>query len=571
MPKNLGLYNDSLSVPRKKDIDELANTVDEIGNSLEGFVLKTGDNMSGPLVIGSKDTGEITLDPDGGVIQTEKLYVMTKPTTTPTLFATFLSTGQVGSRALSQVKSDIGLDKVDNVQQYSATNPPPYPVTSVNGQTGDVTVEASKPQAYNVTLQASGWDSSAKTQTVEVEGVVAEESSQMIIPMPSIAQQSVYNNAGIQMTNQGDGFVVFTAETVPTVDIQVWVVVQAVDYVVPPTYLTFSSPSSFTLKTGNAIKNWDGTLEYSTDTANWLAWDGTTELSSVASGSNFNLYLRGINNTKITGVNNMDYRWVLTGSDISCNGNIENLLDYQTVLNGEHPAMADKCYSYLFASNSVLKMPPKLPATTLTTYCYNNMFSNSGVTIAPELPATTLARGCYSYMFYHAINLQVAPELPATTLAPFCYNNMFNSCSNLKSAPSELPATKMEQYCYFCMFQNCTSLEELSFKLPATTLANYCYSTMFGNCSLLKTIPELPATVLTAYCYQSMFNGCTKIALATTETGVYTQVYRIPASGTGTTASSALLYMFTSTGGTFTGTPTINTTYYLSSSNTIVS
>ena len=37
-------------------------------------------------------------------------------------------------------KTDIGLGNVDNVQQYSATNPPPYPVTSVNGQTGDVTV-----------------------------------------------------------------------------------------------------------------------------------------------------------------------------------------------------------------------------------------------------------------------------------------------------------------------------------------------------------------------------------------------------------------------------------------------
>ena len=37
-------------------------------------------------------------------------------------------------------KSDIGLGNVDNVKQYSATNPPPYPVTSVNGKTGDVTV-----------------------------------------------------------------------------------------------------------------------------------------------------------------------------------------------------------------------------------------------------------------------------------------------------------------------------------------------------------------------------------------------------------------------------------------------
>lgn len=38
----------------------------------------------------------------------------------------------------SYTKSDIGLDNVDNVKQYSASNPPPYPVTSVNGKTGEV-------------------------------------------------------------------------------------------------------------------------------------------------------------------------------------------------------------------------------------------------------------------------------------------------------------------------------------------------------------------------------------------------------------------------------------------------
>lgn len=48
-------------------------------------------------------------------------------------------------------KSDVGLGNVDNVQQYSATNPPPYPVTSVNGQTGAVTISTGSPiDAYPV-------------------------------------------------------------------------------------------------------------------------------------------------------------------------------------------------------------------------------------------------------------------------------------------------------------------------------------------------------------------------------------------------------------------------------------
>ena len=40
-------------------------------------------------------------------------------------------------------KSDIGLGNVDNVKQYSASNPPPYPVTNVNSKTGAVTLTAS--------------------------------------------------------------------------------------------------------------------------------------------------------------------------------------------------------------------------------------------------------------------------------------------------------------------------------------------------------------------------------------------------------------------------------------------
>lgn len=37
-------------------------------------------------------------------------------------------------------KYDVGLSNVDNVRQYSADNPPPYPVTSVNGKTGAVSL-----------------------------------------------------------------------------------------------------------------------------------------------------------------------------------------------------------------------------------------------------------------------------------------------------------------------------------------------------------------------------------------------------------------------------------------------
>lgn len=46
--------------------------------------------------------------------------------------------GQTG--AVELTKADIGLGSVDNVRQYSASNPPPYPVKSVAGRTGAVTL-----------------------------------------------------------------------------------------------------------------------------------------------------------------------------------------------------------------------------------------------------------------------------------------------------------------------------------------------------------------------------------------------------------------------------------------------
>ena len=50
----------------------------------------------------------------------------------------FLVYNNGGWTAATPSAADVGLGNVDNVQQYSASNPPPYPVTSVNGETGTV-------------------------------------------------------------------------------------------------------------------------------------------------------------------------------------------------------------------------------------------------------------------------------------------------------------------------------------------------------------------------------------------------------------------------------------------------
>ena len=204
-------------------------------------------------------------------------------------------------------------------------------------------------------------------------------------------------------------------------------------------YLTFSSLNNFTLVVNDATKHWNGTLEYFASDKTWTTWDGTTTLSAVYNGSKYVLYLRGTGNTVITGSSNTNYKWVLTGADIACVGNIENLLDYTTVESGAHP-----------------------------------------------------------------------------------------------------------------------------------TMANYCYSSMFQHCAALTQAPSLPATTLANNCYEGMFQGCTSLKLSSTRTDEYTQEYRIPSSGDGITATNSLYNMFASTGGTFAGTPSINTTYYLSSDNIVI-
>ena len=72
----------------------------------------------------------------------------------------------------------------------------------------------------------SAW--SNNTQTVTVPGVLADESKQLIQPMPTIADQAVYSAAGISCTGQAANKLTFKAQTVPTEDVQVYVVIQEV-------------------------------------------------------------------------------------------------------------------------------------------------------------------------------------------------------------------------------------------------------------------------------------------------------------------------------------------------------
>lgn len=91
-------------------------------------------------------------------------------------------------------------------------------------------VNALKVKAHKVTLTVAGWNSSTKQQTVSVADVVADETAQQIIPMPAVASMTAYNGAGIQCTAQAVGKLTFTADTVPTVAIDVYVTITPVSF-----------------------------------------------------------------------------------------------------------------------------------------------------------------------------------------------------------------------------------------------------------------------------------------------------------------------------------------------------
>ena len=88
--------------------------------------------------------------------------------------------------------------------------------------------KAEKAKCVSGTLSASGWDSTAKTQTVTVTGVSATETAQLITPVPALASQASYYDAGIKCTGQAANSLTFTADTIPTADLTVYVTIQEV-------------------------------------------------------------------------------------------------------------------------------------------------------------------------------------------------------------------------------------------------------------------------------------------------------------------------------------------------------
>ena len=92
-------------------------------------------------------------------------------------------------------------------------------------------ITAARPTVTLVTLKSTGWTN--KTQTVTVAGISSDEAAQRIIPIAHVDSRSAYNEAGCKGIGQGVDSLTFGCETVPSVDLKVWVEVKNVVDVTP--------------------------------------------------------------------------------------------------------------------------------------------------------------------------------------------------------------------------------------------------------------------------------------------------------------------------------------------------
>ena len=197
-------------------------------------------------------------------------------------------------------------------------------------------------------------------------------------------------------------------------------------------YMTITADES---NTGETIihPNIEGSLpnlnlQYRINNGKWTDFIvGTT--ADIKIGAGDVLQFKGDNKEGVS--KNGNYlNFGITGNPVALSGNIMSLID------GVGDALEipnDYCFYALFRNSAIKTVSSDfLPATTLKSSCYRDLFSTChNLTQAPELPATSIMDGCYNGMFYNCSLLTTAPELPAKVLLDGCYGYMFTYCNLL--------------------------------------------------------------------------------------------------------------------------------------------
>ena len=124
-------------------VNDATLTIQKNGTAVGTFTANASANKSINITMAKGDVGLSNVD-------NVKQYSDDNPPPYPVTSVA----GKTGDVTLT--KSNVGLGNVDNVKQYSASNPPPYPVTSVNGKTGAVNLSASDVGAVPTSRTVNG-------------------------------------------------------------------------------------------------------------------------------------------------------------------------------------------------------------------------------------------------------------------------------------------------------------------------------------------------------------------------------------------------------------------------------
>lgn len=194
------------------------------------------------------------------------------------------------------------------------------------------------------------------------------------------------------------------------------------------------------------------TVEYSKDGVNWTSVTSTTSTSTspkVSMAVGDILYIRG-NNSCYNDNGSGEFGFYGSTGYYNLGGNIMSLIS-STNFQNLTTIPSQYCFNRMFMSmgsaDIISAEKLVLPATTLTTRCYEFMFMNrTRMTHGPKIMATTLANYCCQRMFMYCSSLTAAPELPATTLVTGCYSSMFAACTKLNYVKAMFTTTPSSSY-----------------------------------------------------------------------------------------------------------------------------
>lgn len=182
---------------------------DDVQTALDGKVSKNGDTLNGYYNLGytsgfkfkdNANNTRIAISASGGIVLQDTYSISLSTEFNGSILK--ISTNQNNKLAKIQIADATSINEAATLRQLNEI----------------------KPIMETVTLSSSEWTN--KTQTVTANYVFANETKQVIQPVPAVASQAAYMEAGVYASGQADGSLTFTCETVPTSNLTVYVLIQ---------------------------------------------------------------------------------------------------------------------------------------------------------------------------------------------------------------------------------------------------------------------------------------------------------------------------------------------------------